>query len=75
MLINQYNKDGLEDGPWEEYHPNCQLNYKGYYKNGQQDGYWEWYYSDGQLAYKGCYKNGKEIGYWIEWGKNIFYVN
>ena len=51
---NQRNSNGNREGYWEVYHPNGNLNYKGFYKDGRWNGYWE-YYSNGKLTFKEYY--------------------
>ena len=50
-------KDGVEDGPWEYYYKNGQLEEKGTYKNKKRNGPWETYHDNGQLKEKGTYKD------------------
>jgi antitoxin component YwqK of YwqJK toxin-antitoxin module len=61
VRINQYNNDGKEDGLWEYYHLNGNLNLKGNYINGKEDGIWYEYFIDGKIAMTILYKNGKFI--------------
>jgi antitoxin component YwqK of YwqJK toxin-antitoxin module len=49
--------NGEQDGYWEFYHDNGQLEQKGYYVNGLHDGFWEYYDENGQLYSKGNYVN------------------
>ena len=60
-------KNGKEEGPWDAYHENGQLWYKGAYSNGEYEGPWVEYHDNGQLSYKGAYKNGNKEGRWIEY--------
>ncbi len=49
-------RDGLWDGPLEEYYENGQLREKMIWKDGEFDGSFEEYYENGQLMMKGIYK-------------------
>ena len=51
-------KGGSEDGVWEFYFENGQLESKGSFKDGVQDGVWETYFEDGKLSKKESYVNG-----------------
>jgi antitoxin component YwqK of YwqJK toxin-antitoxin module len=62
--VNQYDKDGYPDGPWELYHGNGEISSKGEYKNGMIHGPWEDYYDNGQLCYKSHYRHGSAHGLW-----------
>jgi antitoxin component YwqK of YwqJK toxin-antitoxin module len=55
-------KNGKEDGLYELFHENGQLEFRQNYKNGKQDGLREYYYENGQLEFRQNYKNGKEDG-------------
>ena len=56
-------QDGKEEGVWEMYYSNGQLNFKGAYKNGKWEGVWKRYYSDGtvDIEYTGTFKNGVKV--------------
>ena len=54
-------KDGKQDGPWEGYYDNGQLEFKGNYKKGRPHGPWEYYDEEGNLTETKEYKNGKLI--------------
>ena len=54
-------KDGKEEGVYERYYKNGQLEEKGTYKYGKLDGIWEYYFDDGMLWKKVTWKNGKLI--------------
>ena len=62
-LFKKTYKNGEVVGPYESYHKNGQLWFRGSFKNGKYEGRWESYYSDGRLnqKYTGTYKNGKKI--------------
>ena len=47
--MNKYNDNGLKEGPWEAYHYNGKLWYKGNYVNGKMHGLFEEYHSNGNL--------------------------
>jgi antitoxin component YwqK of YwqJK toxin-antitoxin module len=61
--MNEY-VNGLREGPWETYHKNGQLAFKGAYKQGVPDGYIEWWWSHGILKYKGIIHNNIKFGFW-----------
>ena len=67
--MNGFNENGLKEGPWEGYHDNGKLAFKGTYIRGNEHGLYERYYSNGNLSYKGNYVNGKEHGL-SEWYSN-----
>ena len=56
------NGDFVEDGPYEYYYDNGQLESKTTYKNGELDGPVEEYHDNGQLESKTTYKNGELDG-------------
>jgi len=60
--MNKYNGQGFKHGPWEVYHGNGQLLYKGNYVDGKRHGLFEQYHPNGQLWYKVNYVNGKMHG-------------
>ena len=62
-----------DDGPYEIYHENGQLDSKGTMKDGVLDGPVESYYDNGELSYKGTYKDDEECGEWIEDGETVTY--
>lgn len=55
-------KNGLDNGPFEQYHENGQLSIKGSFKDGKQDGSFESYHENGQLQSNGSYKDGEPDG-------------
>ena len=59
-------KDGMLDGPWENFYRNGQLMIGTTYKDGERDGPYEWYQEDGELRSRGVYKDGEPCGEWIE---------
>jgi antitoxin component YwqK of YwqJK toxin-antitoxin module len=48
----------VEDGYWEYYHLNGELNCKGPYINGRQEGEWEFYNTSGQFVFKKHFIDG-----------------
>lgn len=66
MQSNQHNAQGQRHGPWEEYHDNGILKYRGTYYNGFRNEAWEIYYDNGELHFKGNYINDHVDGY-CEW--------
>jgi hypothetical protein len=62
MEINQYDKNGVNCGPWEDYNG---IRFKGCYRNGERYGLWLAYKLDGrQPWYKGEFKKDKQVGLW-----------
>ena len=47
--MNQYNENGVKHGPWEGYHGNGKLAFKGTYINGNEYGLFGYYYINGNL--------------------------
>ena len=66
-------KDGMYDGPVEEYYDNGQLVWKVTWKDGGQDGPFEGYDDNGQLELKGTFKDGEPCGEWLEEGETVTY--
>ena len=60
-------ENGIEQGPYEEYHDNGRLKEKCTYKDGKYDGPYESYYDNGQLWEKCTYKDGKYDGPYEEY--------
>ena len=58
--INQFDDQGLRQGPWEESY--C----KGSFLHGERDGLWEFYYDHLNKIFrlKGSYLNGERTGTW-----------
>jgi antitoxin component YwqK of YwqJK toxin-antitoxin module len=52
-------ENGIEQGPYEEYHENGRLKEKCTYKDGKYDGPYEEYHDNGQLKVKYTYKDGE----------------
>ena len=50
---------GVQDGLWEGFYENGQLEYRGNYIDGEPDGLWEWFYEDGRLIETKTYRNGE----------------
>jgi antitoxin component YwqK of YwqJK toxin-antitoxin module len=65
-LINQFNKAGDRQGPWEIYSDSV-LIARGSYANGKQEGLWTYFYKNGQMKEEGHYKQGIKDGMWVEW--------
>ena len=55
--------NGEKHGPWEIYHKNGQLSWKGNFVNGKRNGFCESYWESGQVFFKGNFLNGIEIGF------------
>jgi antitoxin component YwqK of YwqJK toxin-antitoxin module len=68
--INGVDDNGYPHGPWETYHDNGRLQYKGNYINGNKHGSWESYFDNGQLSSKGNYVDGNNHGSWESYWDN-----
>ena len=66
-------RDGLWDGPLEEYYENGQLMMKGTYKDRELNGPFERYDRNGELLDRGTLRDGKECGEWLEEGEAVTY--
>jgi antitoxin component YwqK of YwqJK toxin-antitoxin module len=60
--VNEVNEDGERIGPWEEFHSNGQLWFRGYYVDGLHHGPWEEFYEDGELCFRGSFHHGVRRG-------------
>ena len=69
-LVKGVQKNGLWDGPYEEYYENGLLGIKGTYKDGERDGFFEIYYRKGQLRLNATYKDGVLDGPFEEYDKS-----
>ena len=56
-----FDKDGIQQGLFEKYYDNGQLNVKCTYKDDEQDGLYERYDWNGELIEKCIYKNGEVV--------------
>jgi len=54
------------DGNWEYYFDNGQLECTGSFNNDEPTGKWTWFYSDGAIKCEGNFINGKAAGQWIK---------
>ena len=63
-------RDGLWDGPLEEYYENGQLREKMTWKDGEFDGPFEEYHENGQLMMKGTYKDRELNGPFERYDRN-----
>ncbi|EQA73676.1 toxin-antitoxin system YwqK family antitoxin [Leptospira noguchii] len=57
--------EGNEEGLFERFYENGQLELKGNYTEGYRDNLWQKYFLDGELEYTGYYKNGKKVKTWF----------
>ena len=64
--MNRRDEQGRAQGPWEAFHPDGGLLFKGAYLDGKQHGPWEFFHPNGALYTKGSYENGKKKGLWKE---------
>jgi antitoxin component YwqK of YwqJK toxin-antitoxin module len=65
--MNQFNERGEKHGPWEQYHDNGNLWYKGEYVNDEYHGPWQFYYSHGSLNGLIQFSYGNQVGYYIHY--------
>ncbi|MBE7412301.1 MAG: hypothetical protein L6Q54_13215 [Leptospiraceae bacterium] len=56
---------GNEDGLYERFYENGNLEEKGYYDSGYKTGNWEKYFIDGKKEYSGSYHKDLKIKEWI----------
>ena len=68
-FYNEEKKKG-EDGLWEWFHENGQIQFRRNYKNGEKDGLWEWFHENSQLQKRKNYKDGDRDGLWEWFHKN-----
>lgn len=74
MLISGKIKNNKNEGLWQYFYPDGQLESQGYFKNDISSDKWVWYYPDGKLKSTGYYFNGKKEGKWTsydEYGRII----
>ena len=57
-------KNGEEEGIYQVFYENGQIQYDGQTKNNEFVGLWKMYYPNGQLSSKGSYKNDLSVGLW-----------
>jgi antitoxin component YwqK of YwqJK toxin-antitoxin module len=60
----------VEDGPFERYYENGQIEEKGSYRDGEYDGPFERYYENGQIEDKGSYRDGEYDGLFERYYEN-----
>ncbi len=60
-------KNNKNEGLWQYYYPDGQLESQGYFKNDISSDKWVWYYPDGKLKATGYYSNGKKDGKWTKY--------
>ena len=77
--MNKKNTKGQKHGPWEQYHSNGKLDYKGLFVNNLEHGLWESHWVNGQFHYKANWFMGEQIGFWEifsnsgkSWGKQFY---
>jgi antitoxin component YwqK of YwqJK toxin-antitoxin module len=59
-------KDGIEDGPCNNFYKDGSIKSHIVYTNGKENGESLFYFPNGQIQHKGVFKNGKEDGIWQE---------
>ncbi|RHX96226.1 hypothetical protein DLM76_04540 [Leptospira yasudae] len=57
--------EGNEDGLYERFYENGQVELKGSYTEGYRNNLWQKYFPDGELEYTGYYKNGRKVRTWF----------
>jgi antitoxin component YwqK of YwqJK toxin-antitoxin module len=57
--------EGNEEGSYERFYVNGQVELKGSYLDGYRNNLWQKFYPDGELEYTGYYKNGRKIRTWF----------
>ena len=63
-------KDGVKNGPWEQYFESGRIKSKGVYLNGNLSGIAYYYYPEGNIKLNGEYENGFKHGCWLHYGKD-----
>ena len=63
----------MEDGPYETYYENGQLELKVALVAGEPDGPAELYDENGQSLSEGIWNMGEKCGEWIEEGETVTY--
>jgi antitoxin component YwqK of YwqJK toxin-antitoxin module len=64
-MKNQYNKEGYEEGLWEDYHSNGEVNSRRRYSDGVLNGLFEKFHDNGQLSINGNFLDYKCVGIWF----------
>lgn len=72
VLMNGTIKNNKNEGKWEYFYSNGQLESTGNFKNDIAVDTWRWYYQDGKLKEEGDFKSGKRNGLWIMYDKDGF---
>lgn len=67
MLISGRIKNNKNEGLWQYFYPDGQLESQGYFKDDISSDKWSWYYPDGKLKSTGFYSKGKKDGKWINY--------
>ncbi|XDD50053.1 toxin-antitoxin system YwqK family antitoxin [Leptospira sp. WS92.C1] len=62
--------EGNEEGSYERFYQNGQLELKGTYSAGYRNNLWQKYFPDGELEYSGYYKNGTKVRTWFYYFPN-----
>jgi antitoxin component YwqK of YwqJK toxin-antitoxin module len=58
---NRFDRKGREQGLWEFYYDNGNIEMRGSFKDGKAEDIWEFYYDNGNIESKGLYVNGDFI--------------
>ncbi len=73
-LISGEIRNNRNEGLWQYFYPDGQLESQGYFRDDNVNDKWFWYFPDGKLKMTGKYLNGLRDGKWTiynEWGKVI----
>ncbi|MBR8766563.1 hypothetical protein IX306_001939 [Porphyromonas levii] len=71
-VVNKTNvhKGNRQNGLYERWHSNGQLEERGHWGNGKREGVLENWYEDGSPWIRSSYKNGKRDGFYERWYPN-----
>jgi antitoxin component YwqK of YwqJK toxin-antitoxin module len=70
LFLKSEFKDGKQNGLYEEFYKDGQLNYRYSFKEGKEDGEWSWYTEGGTMIKLETYKDGQLHGPWSSWYEN-----
>ncbi len=61
-IKGQRNSVGQEEGIWEFFYDNGNIQCRTPYKEGKRNGIWEWFYPNGNIRMRIPFKDDKEDG-------------
>lgn len=73
-LVSGEIRKNRNEGLWQYFYPDGQLESQGYFREDNVNDTWYWYFPGGKLKMTGKYLNGLRDGKWTiynEWGKVI----